>query len=200
MTTANKNQTQSQNRNTGLLNTSVDIDPVAVIYNVTNDIVEQFVYEYLHDAKGIEGVIGVRSSLVRSGQRPEISIYVFLRMDSKDVSSQMQNVPKILRNKMDVGGYRASDRLFDAMKALVGRNQFRVGVKGNTVYIKIDIFRALGMVLGANPNRQQITINEVQPLKKKRFVMSVVKSNKFLDKADTGGGDRLHDIIDSIER
>lgn len=196
MTTANKTQS---NQNS-LLSTSVDIDPVAVVYNVTNDIVEQFVSEYLVEAKGIQGIVGVRSSLVRSGQRPEISVYVFLTMDSDDIKSQMRNVPKAIRNKMDVGGYRASDRLFDAMKALVGRNQFRVGVKGNMVYIKIDIFRALGMVLGATPNRHQITITEVQPLKKKRFVMSVLKSNKFLDKADTGRGDRLDDIIDSIER
>lgn len=188
------NQTQNK-----LFETTVDIDPVAVVYNVQNDDIENFVYNYLTNARNIDGVAAVRVHVVRDGNKnPEVSLYLFLDMSSSDVFSNLKNVPEHLRNKMDVGGFRASEKLFNALKPIVKDFKLSAAPKEKLVYTKLDIFKVLGLMLAAERGKHNIVVSEVVKLKKKRSILTVIKSNKFIDK-DEASFDKYASIIESEE-
>jgi hypothetical protein len=187
---------QIQNK---LFETTVDIDPVAVVYNVQNDDIENFVYNYLTNARNIDGVAAVRVHVVRDGNKnPEVSLYLFLDMNSNDVSSNLKNVPEHLRNKMDVSGFRASEKLFNALKPIVKDFKLSADPKEKLVYTKLDIFKVLGLMLAADRGKHNIVVSEVVKLKKKRSILTVIKSNKFIDKEDASF-DKFANIIESEE-
>jgi hypothetical protein len=187
---------QIQNK---LFETTVDIDPVAVVYNVQNDDIENFVYNYLTNARNIDGVAAVRVHVVRDGNKnPEVSLYLFLDMSSSDVFSNLKNVPEHLRNKMDVGGFRASEKLFNALKPIVKDFKLSADPKEKLVYTKLDIFKVLGLMLAAERGKHNIVVSEVVKLKKKRSILTVIKSNKFIDK-DEASFDKYASIIESEE-
>ena len=188
------NQTQNK-----LFETTVDIDPVAVVYNVQNDDIENFVYNYLTSARNIDGVAAVRVHVVRDGNKnPEVSLYLFLDMSSSDVFSNLKNVPEHLRNKLDVGGFRASEKLFNALKPIVKDFKLSADPKEKLVYTKLDIFKVLGLMLAAERGKHNIVISEVVKLKKKRSILTVIKSNKFIDK-DEASFDKYASIIENEE-
>lgn len=180
--------------------TSINIDPVAVVFNVENDVIENFVQSYLTHTRKIEGVAAIRLHVVRDGNRnPEVALYAFFDQNSKDVYTSVRNVPKHLRHKMDMGGYKASDNLYNALKPIA--KDFKLGAdpRNGLVYIKLNIFRVLGLMLAADSRVHQLQITEVAKLKKKKAVVSVIKQNKFIDRSDAGGFDKFSNIIDRIE-
>lgn len=188
------NETQNK-----LFETTIDIDPVAVVYNVQNDDIENFVYNYLTNARNIDGVAAVRVHVVRDGNKnPEVSLYLFLDMSSSDVFSNLKNVPEHLRNKMDVGGFRASEKLFNALKPIVKDFKLSADPKEKLVYTKLDIFKVLGLMLAADRSKHNIVVSEVVKLKKKRSILTVIKSNKFIDK-DEASFDKFASIIENEE-
>ena len=188
------NQTQNK-----LFETTVDIDPVAVVYNVQNDDIENFVYNYLTSARNIDGVAAVRVHVVRDGNKnPEVSLYLFMDMNSNDVFSNLKNVPEHLRSKMDIGGFRASEKLFNALKPIVKDFKLSADPKEKLVYTKLDIFKVLGLMLAAERGKHNIVISEVVKLKKKRSILTVIKSNKFIDK-DEASFDKYASIIENEE-
>lgn len=187
---------QIQNK---LFQTTVDIDPVAVVYNVQNEDIENFVFNYLSNARNIDGVVAVRVHVVRDGNKnPEVSLYLFLDMNSNDVFSNLKNVPEHLRSKMDVGGFRASEKLFNALKPIVKDFKLSADPKEKLVYTKLDIFKVLGLMLAAERGKHNIVISEVVKLKKKRSILTVIKSNKFIDK-DDASFDKFASIIENEE-
>ena len=181
----------------GLLSTNAEVEPVGVIYNVTGSAVEEFVQGYLQGLKNIDGVAAVRLSVIRDGaERPELALYVLLHQNSKDVVTNMNNIPKHIRNKMDAGSFRASDKLRQAMYPLC--KDFKIGVhRENVLYIKCDVFKALGIMLDAEPRVHTINVPSVMRIKK-NSIITVIKANKFIDKRDSSV-DRFSRIVDDIE-
>jgi hypothetical protein len=193
------NQQAVQLKQNDLLSTSVDVEPVAVVYNLENTEIENFVVNYLN-SRGIDRVSASRLHVLREGNaRPEASLYVFLSLDSADVMTDMKNVPEHLRHKMDVGGFRASDKLFNAVKPIVGEFKVHAQPREKVVYIKLNLFRTLGLMLAADSRKHQLVISEVSKLKKKTAVFTVIKSTKFIDKDSSAGYDRFSSIIADIE-
>lgn len=193
------NQQAVQLKQNDLLSTSVDVEPVAVVYNLENTEIENFVVNYLN-SRGIDRVSASRLHVLREGNaRPEASLYVFLSLDSSDVMTDMKNVPEHLRHKMDVGGFRASDKLFNAVKPIVGEFKVHAQPREKVVYIKLNLFRTLGLMLAADSRKHQLVISEVSKLKKKTAVFTVIKSTKFIDKDSGTGYDRFSSIIADIE-
>jgi len=183
-----------------LLRTSVDIDPVAVVYNVTNDQVESFVYDYLTKTKKIAGVEAVRLRVDHEGsQRPELSIYAFFNLNSENIISGLTRVPVHLRDKVDIGGLRADEALFNALKPLVRGGEFKLHSRPSQglAYIRLDVFKTFGLMLAANPNLHMLTILEAQKLKKNRSVVSVMKRTRMVEQEDIT--DRFNRIIQDIE-
>jgi transcriptional regulator of aromatic amino acid metabolism len=191
----------NQNQQNSIMDTAVSIDPVAVIYNIENDVVENFVYNYLNDIKQIDGVAAVRLNVVRDGNRnPQLSLYAFLDNRSKDVFSNMKNVPEHLRRKMDMGGFRATDKLNKALSPIVRETKIFTDPRNKVVYIKLDVFKVFGLMLAADRRAHYLTVSEVMKLKKQRSITTVIKSNKFIDKNDDDSFDRYSNIVQHHER
>lgn len=182
-----------------LLSTNTDVEPVGVIYNITGSAVEEFVQNYLQGLKNVDGVAAVRVSVVRDGaERPELALYVLLNSNSKDVVTNMNNIPRHIRNKMDVGSYRASDKLKQAMYPIC--KEFKIGVhRQGVLYVKCDVFKALGMMLDAEPRIHTVNIPSVMRIKKNNSIITVIKANKFLDRKDSTGIDKFSQIVNDLE-
>jgi len=194
-----QNQNQNQGKKFGLLDRNADIEPIGVVYNVTGAAIEEFVYNYLTRLKEIDGVAAVRAHVIRDGsQRPEVTLYVFLQSNSKDVASNMGNIPDHIKKKMDEGSYRASEKLKKAMYPLC--KELKIGVHPERLlYVKCDVFKTLGIMFAADPKVHSITIPEVVKLKKKNSIITVVKTNKFIDKEDASSFDKFSQIIERME-
>ena len=96
----------------GLLDRSVPIEAIGVIYNVLSDDIESFLFNYLKDIKKIDGVAAIRTRVIRDGSaKPELKVYAMFHMDSSDITSNLADVPKQLRRKMDGENYRVSEKL-----------------------------------------------------------------------------------------
>lgn len=199
---SNQNNSAVNNRNqSSIMDTAVKIEPVAVVYNITNEEIENFVYTYLTQGKGIQGVQGVACRARKFGQSPDISIYAFLDTSSEDIISNMRDIPPHLRNKMDLGGIRLADRLANAVRPL--SNELRCGLHDSesSAWVKLDIFRVLGSMLAADRRRHNIVITRADDLKKKSISISVVKEMAPVYSGDNrqGQGDRFGNMIRDIE-
>lgn len=183
-----------------ILETAVNIEPVAVVYNIENDAIENFVYNYLSNIKGVEGVSAVRLNVVRDGNRnPQLSLYAFFDQRSNDIFSNVNKVPEHLRRKMDLGGFRASDKLHKALLPIIREFKLISDGKERLVYTRLDVFKVLGLMLAADHRKHYLTVSEVMKMKKGRSVSTVIKSNKFVDKSDNEF-DRFTNIIERNER
>lgn len=190
-------QAQTQNQQVTLTTTTVAIDPVAVVYNVFSTDVERFVEKYLA-GKNIQGVVGVRSRVLRDGnQRPEVELFAFFEMNSPEILTGMKDIAPHLRDMVETGGFRATDTLARALRPIVNKEvKFIPKTSQRVVYVKLDEFRALGMMLAADPRFHNIAITDVKSIKKKQSAWTVFKSNRFVDREDTGG-DRLLNILEN---
>lgn len=184
----------------GLLDRTVDIEPIGVIYNVPGSAVQDFITDYLTKVKGINGIETVRVAVKREGiQRPEVSLYVIIDPDSEEIISNLGNVPSHLKKKMDEAQYKISDKLKNALYPITRDFKLFYYAPEKLLYIKADIFKALGLMFKSDPTRFDLTIAKVEKLKKKDCVLSVVKEVKFIDNDDGNFGDRFDTMISRIE-
>lgn len=190
-------QNQVQNQQVSLTTTAVAIDPVAVVYNVFSSDIERFVEKYL-EKKSIAGVVGVRSRVVRDGnQRPEVELFAFFEMNSPEILTGMKDIAPHLRDMVETGGFRGTDTLNRALRPIVSNDvKFIPKSSQRVVYVKLNEFRVLGMMLAADPRFHNIAITDVRSIKKKQSMWTVFKSNRFVDREDTGG-DRLLNILEN---
>jgi hypothetical protein len=196
------NQTQNnyERRQLQLLDKNVEIDPVGVVYNVTGTAIEDFVYNYLTDVKKIDGVSAIRVHVNRDGnQRPEISLYVFISMNSEDVASNLSKIPDLIKAKMDESVYRPSKKLESALWSLTREPKIGVHSQERLLYVKCNVFKALGIMFGVDPRVHELRILEVIKAKKKNSIITVLKKDKFIDRDDAASFDKYQDMIDNIE-
>jgi hypothetical protein len=191
----------NQQQQKSILDTAVNIDPVAVVYNIENDAVENFAFNYLSSIKGIKGVAATRLNVIRDGNRnPQLSLYAFFDQRSEDIFSQVQNVPEHLRRKLDIGGFRASKKLHDALLPVVRDYKLVSDGREKLVFVRLDVFKVLGLMLASDHRRHNLVISEVIKLKKNRSVFTAIKSAKHVDKGGDNEFDRFTNIIERNQR
>lgn len=197
----NPKQNVQNFKNGGLTDTAIKIEPVAVIFNLQNSDIEEFVKNYLSNVLNIEGVLGTRIKVVESARHPEVSVFVFMDIDSPDIINKTANIPEPLRQRMDTGGFKASNKLLKALRPLSRRNDIHLGSspRDRLVYAQLDIFRVLGMMLNCDRNQHQLKITETVCLKRNNIIITVVKSNRFYDNSNSNS-DRLRDVMERIDR
>lgn len=185
--------------NNELLKTNVDVEPVAVVFNLSASVIENTIYNYFQKA-GINGTAAVRVQARKAGMNPEVLVYAFFNKDSEDVISNLRDVPAHLRNKMSNNVYRSSEKLYNTLRAVA--KDGNLAIKDGLVYARLDIFKCLAIVLDCNPNVHTITVNEVLQLKKDKnngCILSVIKALRY-----TGGAapstDKYSRLIDSLDR
>jgi len=188
------------NKKYSILDRAVDIEPSGVIYSIKGSNIEEFVEEYL-TRKGVDGISEVKVRVRSEGKtRPEVALYLFMNQDSKYISSQMNNVPPMLRNKVDS---KVNMKLTDDFRRIlfpICGNDIKSGKADNReYYVKLDIFRAVGMMFAVNPNRHSLVISDAKIIPGGRdCIISVVKNE--IAGGFSGGGDNYARQIDYLEK
>lgn len=185
-----------------IMETNVDIQPVGVIYNVASEDIEAFATKYLSEVCGIDGVLLTRTDVVRNGNyKPEIKTYVFLRQNSRDVVSGLGKIDNRLAGMIEQGGYRATDKFNNALKAISVNRKIMDDRKNRVVFVELDIFRILALMLDVDRNRHLLNIAEVSKVNKNGgWVGTVYKYAKFVNNTADTNGDKYTDIIKRINR
>ena len=187
--------------NYSILDRTVDIEPSGVIYSIKGSNVEEFVEEYLA-RKNVDGVSEVKVRVRSEGKtRPEVALYLFMDQNSKYISSQMNNVPPMLRNKVDSKvNMSLSDEFKNILYPLCGTNIKSGKAENREYYIKLDIFRAVGMMFAVNPRRHSLVITDARSIPGGRdSIISIVKNETFSG-INSGGGDNRARQIDFLEK
>ena len=176
----------SQNNNNELLNKSVNVDPVGVIYSITASDVEQYLYNLLQK-QGIDGVQFVKCVVSGNEKRPEVTVGVFLNKHSKNIVSNSRNndIADFLKKQLDSGLYYPDEALAKILKPLT--YEVKMQLQGNQVICLLDIFRVLGLMLVANPRVHNINIAEATRIKKDSvmIVYKTVKQSGGFDNNDS---------------
>ena len=191
----------NENKKYSVLDKVVDVDPTGVIYSIKGSTIEEFTMEYL-TRKNITGISDVKVRVRSEGRnRPDVVIYLFMDQNSKFISSDMNNVPAMLRNKVDTKvNMRITDEFRQVLVPLCGQDINSGKVEGREYFVKLDIFRVVGMMFAANPNYHHLVITEAMAYPDGRdSIISVIKSMKSNGFVSNNGDKRGHQI-DSIER
>jgi len=176
----------SQNLNNDLLNKSVDVDPIGVIYSITASDVEQYLFNLLSN-QGIDGVQFVKCVVNGNQNRPEVQVGIFMNKHSKNIRSNSRNndIADFLKKQLDSGLYYPDEALSKILKPLT--QEVKLQLQGNQVICLLDIFRVLGLMLLANPRVHNINIAEASRVKKESvmIVYKTIKQNNGFDNNDS---------------
>jgi hypothetical protein len=170
-----------------------DVEPVGLVYNITNSVVQEFVSKALA-AAGVQGVADVISVLDKE-KDAKFETIVMINTDSKDVISSNKNIEGFIARRMDESVYQISENLKKALRPFSNSNDIRVYVyKHRYVYVKLDILRILGLMFKVNPRTHQIAVPEFMRVGK-GYVMTVLKSTRF---QSTENNDSLFGVVNEI--
>jgi len=191
----------NENKKYSVLDKIVEVEPTGVIYSVKGSTIEEFVMEYLN-RKNITGVSDARIRVRSEGRnRPEVVMYLFMDQNSRFISSEIQNVPAMLRNKVDTkGNLRITEEFREVLIPLCGKGDIQSGKIDREYFVRLDIFRVIGMMFAANPNYHHIAITDAMAYPDGRdSIISVIKNMKSVGYTSNNTDKRSHQI-DSIER
>lgn len=203
---ANQNFNQNNNQGTkartsGLkvTDTLIDLSPVAVVYNLTNKTIEDFVFEYLASEKKIDKFEAVRVIVEKTPNYGNIiQIYGFISPNSADVKSNTLHVNSLISEKLDNTTFKTSPNLQSALSRVAKDTRLIVTGKGkgnNPLAIRLDTFKVLSLMLAVDPYKHELQITEVKPMKKGASVCAVIKKEKFVDGSNEDRGDKYTNLI-----
>lgn len=182
-----------------LLDTNIDVQPSGVFYNVTNDLIETFVEQYF-TTQNVDGVSAVKVQVRTEGKtNPYVAIYAFVNQNSSGIISDIASIPPMLRGKVDKYNVRLSDDFKKILFPLCGSEIESGKADGKEYFVKLNIFRVVGMMLSVDPNKHSLVITDAQRLPKGGSVISVMKSEKY-NYGGNNNGDKYARQIDFFER
>ena len=172
---------QNERRQLKLTETLVDVQPVGVVFNITKQTIEDFVYGYLANTKGIDKFETVRATVRKTPQYGwVIDVYAFISPNSSDVQSKSMQVESIITQHMDSTGFKSSKRLQEALSKISKDTRLMKTGKGNSpLAVKLDTYKILCLMLALDPYRHDLIIPEVKTVKKNGFVATVIKQEQF---------------------
>lgn len=182
-----------------LFETNVSIDPAGVLYDVKGADVSTFVENYLAERK-VTGVNFVGVMIKREGSKnPDVTVYLFMDPNSKFINNELKNVPQQLRSKIADANMNLTKELREALTPLCGR-EIQFGKRNGQCYIKLDIYRVLGLMLSAAPKESAIAIIQAdQPRKGKDSLMRVAKMVKYQAYSGKDSSAKYMNMIEDIE-
>ena len=190
----------NQPKNTqSIVDTAVGIEPIGVMFNLKGSDIANFVGDYF-DKKGITGVTDVRAMVTREGQtRPEVVLYAFVDQSSPFIVSKMDKIPAILKNKVDKVDIGISQDFRRVLTPLCGNDIISGKTDGRECYVKLDLFRALGLMLSADFRRHRLVVTDAKQISGGRdCIISVTKQEAFSQSVDPS--DKRGRQIEHLER
>lgn len=200
---ANYNQSNNQGKakTSGLkvTDTLVDLAPVAVVFNLTNKAIEDFVYEYLAVEKKVDKFEAVRVIVDKTPQHGNIiQIYGFISPNSTDVKTNTIHVNSLISEKMDSTTFKTSGNLQSALSRVAKDTRLIVphgkGKGSQPLAVRLDTFKVLSLMLAVDPYKHELQVTEVKTMKK-GSVCAVIKKDKFVDGTTEDRGDKYTNLV-----
>lgn len=162
-----------------ITDTLVNIEPSGVVFNITNDIVEEFVENYL-TKKGVTGIASVRMQVRNEGRtNPNVALYLFLNQNSSSFESNSHAVPELLKGKIDKVQVNLKDEFKQTLYPICGSNIESGKADGREYYVKLNIFRVVGLMLAADPDKHTLVISDAKILPNNASIISVLKGTSY---------------------
>ncbi|MMZ42253.1 hypothetical protein D1872_37730 [compost metagenome] len=198
-----RNQSHTQGANiTQLSETAIDIKPVGVTFGVTDGMVVDFVTSYLRE-KGINSLFATVAISERAGkQSPRLVFSAIFNIDGREIFTDNAdlNIAPFLRNQMDSSNLQANKSLYDAMRALVGDRFKLQRIDNKRCGITLDVFRVLGLMLGASQRSHELHVVQVEPTGGNHFIAYVMKKQKYVSAVSSNSTDDLAEIALRLNR
>jgi len=182
-----------------ILDKTIDINPVGVIYNLTSEIIEDYVEQYLA-SKGVDNISRVKLMVRNEGKTsPYVALYLFLNKNSSAIVSNINSIPPVLRDKIDKVSVSMSDEFKKVVTPLTGNDIESGRAEGADYYVKLNIFRAIGMMLSADPRKHNLVITDAKRLPRGNSVISVLKGTNY-NYGGSSDNDKYSRQVDSLEK
>ena len=190
----------SNNKNNNILDRNVDVEPTGVIYKIKGSTVEEFVEKYL-SLKNVTGVGRVKVRVQRTSRNDhEVAIYLFMHNDSKFITTETPYIAPMLRDKMDnKANLKLSKDFRDILVPMCGEH-IECGKRSNMFFVKLDIFRVVGMMFKVNPNCHAVAIPSAANISGDDSVISVIKEEKFNTYGNKPVDDKYSRMVADLER
>lgn len=185
-----------QNQTEKLLDKTVNIDPIGVIYNVMGSSIERFAFKYLEKA-GIDGINAVTVAVKSEGiDRPFVQLFLFVSKNSTSLKSNAGSVPAALRHKMEETDVFLTDAAKKILSPLVSNGEIRISKvpgKGEGYMIELNIFKVLGVMFMASPSEHALTIHSAKRLDSgDESILAVIKQIRPEYKVRDNSGNKYH--------
>ena len=186
-------------KQSSILETAVNIEPIGVMFNLKGSDISDFVVSYF-EAKGVTGITDVRAMVTREGQaRPDVVLYMFIDQSSPSIISKTDRIPPMLKNKIDRIDVGLSPEFRKILTPLCGNDIISGKTEGRECYVKLDLFRALGLMLSADFRRHRLIVTDAKQVSGGRdCIISVTKQEAFNQAVDPS--DKRGRQIENLER
>lgn len=189
------NQARNERRQLKLTDALVDVQPVGIVYNLTKQVIEDFVYNYLANTKGIDKFEAVRADVRKTPQFGlVIDVFGFISPSSSHVISKSMRVESIIKEQMDSSSFKTSSELQAALSKVAKDTRLLRTGKGNPLAVRLDTYKILSLMLAVDPYKHELAITEVKQMKRGNFVATVVKQETY-PKSEERGGDKYSDLV-----
>lgn len=185
-----------ERRQLKLTDALIDVQPVGVVYNITKQTIEDFVYNYLSNTKGIDKFEAVRAEVRKTPQFGlVIDIYGFISPSSSHVTSKSMKVNSIITQQMDSTSFKTSSELQSALSKIAKDTRLIKTGKGSgaPLAVRLDTYKVLSLMLAVDPYRHELAITEVKQMKKNSFAATVIKQETF--PKSEGTNDKYSDFM-----
>lgn len=168
-----------------LVSTNVNINPVGAVFNITSNLVEDFMFDYLRKQRGLTSVIKVICSSRPSRGVTRIHVHVALDLNNDEVISNMKDVAEDIRRRMRGSNFTPGEKVQKVLGPLIqdGIIEMETRARDNFGIVEIDTFRVLGLMLDVDHNKHRISIPDVHGTDgKNKFIFTAIKREKFVDR------------------
>lgn len=196
----NMSSNVNNNKRNSLLETTVDLEPAGVIYNISKSTIENFVKNYLTQTKNIDGVKAVCAVATKKPQPGYvIDVYAFFDSNSKDIipKAGMKTTRSFLTEQMSMSSYRTSDNLQRALgKIARNTNLMTISKERNSdLACRLDTYKILCLMLLVDQYNQELDIWEVKPIGGKGDFLTTVFKLETMPKNMGKNGDKYSNWI-----
>lgn len=182
------NTPNTNTRNNSIYDNSIGLEPIAVVYNLSTNQVEEYTFKFLTEKLGVTGVKDV-CVYIKKNQEGRLQVEPYVVLDPRQCDGIQQNranINPILASKLETGMYTISEELTKQLQLLTSKVTPK-RISGNLVSIKLDIFIILAAMLSVKQKSYRLSIEELKESGNGSGNMIVYKLKNFVsDKGDRG--------------
>ena len=181
--------------------TNAGLVPVGAIFNVYGKKFEEFISDFLR-SKEIANVLDVRLVVKNAGTNHATPrIYAFFGRNTNIVSSDRSSVAPYLAKKLEgANSVKLSNEGKNRLAAVINLNRLNTGsAPDNEIFVELDLFRCLGLFLGASYRQHKLTVFEINSINGE-VVLTVIKQEVPKTSFGMGNADKRAQFIDKQNR